>query len=330
LDFGESPLWPEGAALPLLFHSNRLSGQGDILTGRQRILANQDTALHIASFDCHDRTLYRNASADEILFVHHGSGCLDTEYGTLSFQSGDYLVLPKSCIYGFIQLSGQNRFLIIESFSPLRFPSRYRNESGQFLEHSPFCERDIRPPSWREYQTEGPVTLLHKARGSVQKLTLAHHPFLVSGWDGFHFPFALSVHDFEPIVGRIHQPPPVHQVFQSDGFVVCNFVPRLFDFHPEAVPAPYFHQNIDSDEILYYVEGDFMSRTGIEDGSVTLHPAELPHGPQPGKIEASIGAKEVYEIAVMVDTFRPIVPTQAAQSVHVPTYPQSWRMPHEP
>jgi len=271
---------------------------------------------------------YKNADADEVLFIHKGSGTLRTMMGNIKFSYGDYLVIPRGIIYQIDFDSEDNRLFIIESFSPIYTPNRYRNKFGQLLEHSPFCERDIRTPKNLEcYDKEGDFLIKIKKENILHQLTYATHPFNVAGWDGYNFPYAFSIHDFEPITGRVHMPPPIHQTFQTSAFVICSFCPRLYDYHPKAIPAPYHHSNIDSDEVLYYVDGDFMSRNDIEQGHITLHPAGIPHGPHPGAMERSIGQKETQELAVMVDTFRPLKITQHALDIENPDYFKSW-MPH--
>jgi len=317
--------WQEAPVQPHHFFSGRLELGGDLLSGRKTLLFNEDVHIALASFQPSDGSFYRNAAADEVLFVHQGSGELRSEYGSLPFGPGDYLVIPRGILWRLEQLSQPNRFLVLESQNMVEIPRRYRNEFGQLLEHAPFCERDIRRPLYRAVVEEnGPARLYLKRRGRVWLYELAHQPLDVLGWDGFHYPWAFNIRDFMPLVGKIHQPPPVHQVFQSVGFVVCNFVPRLYDWHEGAIPAPYFHQNVDSDEVLYYVEGQFMSRRGIEQGSITLHPGDVPHGPQPGKIEESIGKSEIEEWAVMVDTFRPLKLAATVQGIVDPDYWSSW------
>ena len=267
---------------------------------------------------------YRNGEQDEVLFVHAGEGRLETVFGTLAYRAGDYLVIPMGTTYRVVW-DTPSRFLVIESASAVETPKRYRNEFGQLLEHSPFCERDIRPPSVLEtHLEEGEFEVRVKARGMITSYFFAHHPLDVVGWDGYLFPYAFNIEDFEPITGRLHQPPPVHQTFQAHNFVICSFVPRLYDYHPLSIPAPYYHSNIESDEVLYYVDGNFMSRKGIEEGSVTLHPMGIPHGPHPGTIEASIGAKGTQELAVMLDTFRPLKVAKFAGNVEDPNYMSSW------
>ena len=246
-------------------------------------------------------------------------------FGNIAFSEGDYLVIPKGVIYRFKFSSNENRLLITASASPVFTPKRYRNNFGQLLEHSPFCERDFRAPSELEVHKElGDYLVKIKKNGLIHDYIYASHPFDVVGWDGFLFPYAFNIKDFEPITGRIHLPPPIHQTFESAGFVICSFVPRLYDYHPDSIPAPYNHSNIDSDEVLYYVDGDFMSRVGIKPGQLTLHPAGIVHGPHPGTIEKSIGKKETLETAVMVDTFNPLHLTQQALDLEDLDYYKSW------
>lgn len=317
--------WDDAPKQPFHFFTSKIPMGGDMLTARKYVLFNNDIALAIAHFNEDDARFYRNARADEILFVHHGRGVLRSEYGALPFGPGDYLVVPRGVMYRFEEMSDDNRFFIMESSHPVETPSRYRNEFGQILEHAPYSERDFRTPEWREpVDSKEPATLVVKSDDSYWAYTLNHHPFDVVGWDGYLFPWAFNIRDFQPLVGQIHLPPPIHQVFHTAGAVICNFCPRLFDFHKDAIPAPYAHQNVDSDEVLYYVEGDFMSRKGIEEGSITLHPGDVPHGPQPGKTEASVGKKDCYEYAVMVDTFKPLKLTTYVRDTMDPNYVQSW------
>ncbi|MBD3222914.1 homogentisate 1,2-dioxygenase [bacterium] len=298
----------------------------DPVTGRAPLLFNNDVAMSLSRPGDSEAPLYRNAQGDEIVYVSRGEGVLESQFGELDVRSGDYVVIPRGIIHRWRLAAGQDPILfIVESHGYVRTPSRYRNEHGQLLEHSPFCERDIRPPSRLVTVTEtGETPLLVKKDNALHEVVLDHHPFDTVGWDGFYYPWALSIHDFEPITGRLHQPPPVHQTFQGDGWVLCSFVPRLYDYHPDAIPAPYNHSNVMSDEVLYYCNDEFMSRKDIEYGSLTLHPDGLPHGPQPGKTEASIGQKETSELAVMVDTFAPLRVARAALPCEDPSYQQSW------
>jgi homogentisate 1,2-dioxygenase len=298
----------------------------DFLEARKVMMANSDVAIAICNPTGKQMDYYyKNAEADEVLFIHDGSGYLYSQFGKLRFVQGDYVVVPRTTIYRVEFDETPVRMLIIESASPVETVSRYRSGLGQLLEHSPYCERDIRPP--HELVTErskGDYLVKIKKQGYLHQYHYEFSPLDVVGWDGYLFPYALSIHDFEPITGRIHQPPPVHQTFQAHNFVICSFVPRLFDYHPLSVPAPYNHSNIDSDEVLYYVEGNFMSRKGVERASFTLHPGGLPHGPHPGTVEKSIGAKETHELAVMIDTFRPLQVTEEALQYLDEKYPMSW------
>ncbi|GAB3338957.1 homogentisate 1,2-dioxygenase [Marivirga atlantica] len=299
---------------------------GDFLESRKYLLMNDDVAMALSmpsrkSMDYY----YKNAEADEVLYIHDGKGTLYSQFGKLEIKKGDYVVIPRTTIYKIEWDSAEIRYLLIESSSPVETVSRYRNKLGQLEEHSPYCERDIHPP--QELYTEeskGDYHVKIKKGGYIHNYVYDHSPFDIVGWDGFLYPYTFSIYDFEPVTGRIHLPPPVHQTFQAHGFVICSFVPRLFDYHPLSIPAPYNHSNIDSDEVLYYAEGNFMSRKGIDRGSFTLHPGGLPHGPHPGTVEKSIGAKETKEYAVMVDTFKPLYVTEDAKEFLDPNYPMSW------
>ncbi len=300
--------------------------KADYLASRTPVLVNSDCHIVLASPTESLRDyFYKNTDCDELIFIHEGSGTLRTLLGNIEFSYGDYLMVPRGMIYQIDFDTKDNRLFIVESFRPMYTPKRYRNWFGQMLEHSPFCERDIRRPQNLETHDEkGDFIVKVKKEGMIHEYIYATHPFDVIGWDGYNYPYAFSIHDFEPITGRVHQPPPVHQTFETDAFVVCSFVPRLFDYHPDAVPAPYNHSNIDSDEVLYYVDGDFMSRNNIERGQITLHPAGIPHGPHPGAMERSLGVKETAELAVMVDTFKPLKVTEAAMKILIKDYHKSW------
>lgn len=308
------------------FMGFRAKPEDDFLESRKILFTNKDCNVAVASpRKSMTDYFYKNASSDEMIFVHEGSGTLHTAFGELSFSYGDYLVIPRGVIYQMEFDTEDNRLFIVESHSPLVTPRRYRNEFGQLAEHSPFCERDFRKPTHLvTHDEEGDFTVKIKKKDVLHPFVYGTHPFDYIGWDGFFFPYAFSIHDFEPITGRVHQPPPVHQTFASKGFVVCSFCPRLFDYHPKAIPAPYAHSNVDSDEVLYYVDGDFMSRKRVERGMMSLHPMGIPHGPHPGTIEKSIGAKETLELAVMVDTFAPLDLTEEAMAMEDPEYYLSW------
>ncbi len=308
------------------FQGFSVKPESDFLKSRKIVLFNNDVQLSLAApQDGILKYFYKNADADEVIFVHEGTGTLRTQYGQIPFSYGDYLVIPRGTIYQIQFDNDENRLFIIESFSPVTFPKRYLSKYGQLLEHAPFCERDIRQP--QELITidkTGEYLVKVKKKGLSYNIWYANHPFDVVGWDGYEYPYALSIHDFEPITGRVHQPPPVHQTFDAHNFVICSFVPRLYDYHPNAIPAPYNHSNIDSDEVLYYVDGDFMSRKHVTRGMITLHPAGIPHGPHPGAVEKSIGMKETKELAVMVDTFKPLFMTDTATEIEDDNYMMSW------
>ena len=298
----------------------------DNLEARVPVLTNKDVTLWLASpKESMNNYFYKNVDADEVIFIHKGKGTLLTQLGNIQFDYGDYLVIPRGMIYQIAFESKENKHFIIESFHPVYTPKRYRNWFGQLLEHSPYCERDLRvPEELKTFDEKGSFMVKIKKEGILYDYEYASHPFDVVGWDGYNYPYAFSIHDFEPITGRVHQPPPVHQTFETPAFVICSFCPRLYDYHPDAIPAPYNHSNIDSDEVLYYVDGDFMSRNDIEIGQITLHPAGIPHGPHPGAYERSIGQKQTEELAVMVDTFKPLMITKQALGLELKNYYKSW------
>jgi homogentisate 1,2-dioxygenase len=304
----------------------KIAQTDDYLASRIPVLVNQDVAIYLAApRQSQTKYFFKNSGADEVIFVHIGKGQLRTIYGNIPFLPGDHLVIPRGTIYQIEFETTENRLFIVESYHPIRFPKRYLNSMGQLLEHAPFCERDIRGPSKLETHDEkGDFLVKIKRHDVITPFHYASHPFDLIGWDGFHYPFAFSIHDFEPITGRLHQPPPVHQTFETDQFVICAFVPRKYDYHPLSIPAPYFHSNVDSDEVLYYVDGDFMSRKSVEKGQITLHPIGIPHGPHPGTVEKSLGKEGTDELAVMVDTFNPLKITRQAMEIEDPTYYLSW------
>lgn len=310
----------------LLLKGFDIKATDDFLDSRKTVLLNNDCHIGLAAPKQSMKTyFYKNADADEMLFIHKGKGVLRTFMGNIPFEYGDYLVIPRGMIYQMEFETTDNRIFYVESFHPLYTPKRYKNASGQHLEHSPFCERDFKLPTQLEtYDQKGDFLIKIKKEGMMHEVLYASHPFDVVGWDGYNFPWGISIHDFEPLTGRVHQPPPVHQHFETPAFVVCSFCPRLYDYHPKAIPAPYNHSNIDSDEVLYYVDGDFMSRNNIEQGHITLHPKGIPHGPAPGAMERSIGQKETQELAVMVDTFRPLMVTEDALGIDDGKYYKSW------
>ena len=298
----------------------------DFLESRKSILFNDTCQINLAApTSSLSDYFYKNTDSDEVLFVHKGSGKLKTFLGNIDFSYGDYLVIPRGVIYQIDFDDENNRLFIVESKSPVYTPKRYRNWFGQHLESSPYCERDMHPPSeLLTHNEEGDFLIKIKKKGAIHECIYASHPFSVVGWDGYNYPYKFSIHDFEPITGRVHQPPPVHQTFETSSFVICSFVPRLYDYHPKAIPAPYNHSNIDSDEVIYYVDGDFMSRNNVDKGYISLHPAGIPHGPHPGSMEKSIGKKETHELAVMVDTFKPLMVTQEALDIDDGKYYKSW------
>ncbi|CAN5449943.1 homogentisate 1,2-dioxygenase [soil metagenome] len=320
---------PDEALRHRHFLTRKMDPHGDAVTGRLPIMGNSDVEWHQVWAAEPMESLYKNADGDECLFVHDGSGTLETLFGELDFRPGDYLVIPRGIIWRIRFDTLPVRILTLVSFGPIEVPRRYRNDMGQILEHAPYSERDLRAPS-RLPQQEGPADVVVRARGRLTRISYPTHPFDVVGWDGFVWPMAFNINDFQPIVGRLHMPPPIHQTFHAPGFVVCSFCPRLLDFDPQAVPAPYAHSNVDSDEVLYYVNDKFGSRRGIEEGSITLHPLGIPHGPQPGATEASRGAPRTDEIAVMVDSFRPFKLCKGALDIEDETYWKSWQTPGGP
>ena len=307
------------------FRTSALNTGPSPVLDRVPLLFNHDVALSLARPRKEDAFFYRNGQGDEVVFVVEGEGVLESSFGELDYRAGDYVVVPRGIVHRWRLGQGPFRLLVIESAGYVRTPKRYRNEHGQLTEMAPFSERDIRRPGRLATHDEtGEFAVVTKSGNRLVEMTLAHHPLDVVGWDGYYYPWAISIHDFEPRVGRVHLPPPVHQTFEGDGFVICSFVPRPFDFDPGAVPAPYSHTNVMSDEVLFYANSEFMSRKGIELGSLTLHPDGLPHGPQPGKTEESIGKKGTSELAVMVDSFRPLLVSREAAGIEDPGYYLSW------
>ncbi|MBD2354176.1 homogentisate 1,2-dioxygenase [Tolypothrix sp. FACHB-123] len=322
----EIPFAETGALLHRHLRTATVETGGDAIASRVPLMANTDVCIFVARPTTAMKYWYRFAHGDEVIFIHEGSGILESQYGLLRYQVGDYLVIPTGVMWRIIPDAGiEQRMLVIEAQGHIEPPARYLNRYGQFLEHSPYCERDIRPPDELITHDEaGEFEVRVKARDRITSYLYRHHPLDVVGWDGHLWPFAFNIEDFEPITGRLHQPPPVHQTFEAPGFVVCSFVPRLFDYHPQAIPAPYNHSNVDSDEVIYYVEGNFMSRKGIERASITVHPSGIPHGPHPGTYEGSIGKERTNELAVMVDTFRPLKLTKYALGLEDKNYSYSW------
>ena len=304
--------------------TQNIPNNGDIVYGRIPLLFNEDVIIHKAHINQSMDNFYRNAHYDEVIYVQSGSGNLFTNFGQLLIKMGDYIVIPRGVIWQ-LKIDDDMRCLVIESKSPIETPRRYRNNFGQLLEHSPFCERDIKTPDLLDpIDKEGSFKIDVRTNGGLQEMFYAHHPFDLVGWDGYYFPWVFNINDFEPITGSIHQPPPVHQTFTSKGFVICSFVSRMFDYHKDAIPAPYPHSNVDSDEVIFYSQGDFMSRKGIGLESITHHPMGLPHGPQPGRYEESIGKKKTEELAVMVDTFKPLNITENSVKIEDDKYYLSW------
>ncbi len=311
------------------FYTHRLEGRGpSLVLDRRPLLFNDDVAVSQARLGAgapDEEPFYRNGMADEVVFVTEGGGVLESQFGELPFRQGDYLVIPRGVLHRYRLEGTPQLHLVIESRGSVRTPKRYRNAHGQLMEHSPFCERDIRrPESLAVHQELGEHRIVVKKHRALHLVTVDHHPWNVVGWDGYYYPWALNIEDFEPIVGSLHQPPPVHQTFEGDGFVICSFTPRPFDFHPRAIPAPYHHSNVGADEVLYYVSGDFMSRKRIVQGSITLHPDGLPHGPHPGLTEGSIGKLGTDETAVMLDSYRPLKVSREVLPVEDPEYQTSW------
>lgn len=304
----------------------QIKPEDDYLDSRKTVLTNSTVNITLAApKKSLTAYFYKNADSDEVIFIHKGTGTLRTLMGNIPFEYGDYLVVPRGMVYQIEFDTEENRLFIVESKDPVFTPKGYRNNFGQLLEHSPFCERDIHGPSVLETHDElGEFMVKIRKQDMMHEIVYASHPFDVAGWDGYNFPYKFSIHDFEPITGRIHLPPPIHQTFEAASFVICSFVPRMYDYHPDAIPAPYNHSNIDSDELLYYVDGDFMSRNDIEAGHISLHPAGLVHGPHPGAAERSIGKKETEELAVMVDTFAPLMVTKVGVEISDPEYYKSW------
>ena len=301
-----------------------LKSEGDAISSRLLLFYNDDVDLSIAKVNKSMKTFYRNGHNDEIIFIQRGAGNFYSNFGNMKLKQGDYVIIPRGIIWKMKVEEKMSQF-IIETSGPVETPTKYRNSHGQLLEHSPYSERDIRTTQLDKPTIDGPSIIKTKLNNGFQEYEYSHHPFDIIGWDGYYYPWILNIDDFMPITGKIHQPPPVHQTFQAPGIVVCSFVPRMFDYHPEAIPAPYAHSNIDSDEILFYAGGEFMSRNNIQEGSITFHPSGLPHGPHPGKIEESMGKEKTNELAVMVDTFKPLSISAKAKEADDIDYPMSWK-----
>jgi len=322
--------WVPGAHVHRLAHTAGVPGGGDPVSGRRLLMWNDDVEVWLVKPASETSAFYRNGEGDEVVFVHEGSGTLATIFGRLPFRAHDYVVIPRGTTYRFELDPGPQAWLVLTTPGEIETPSRYRNRYGQLVEGAPFSHRDVHPPVELETRREpGEFDLVVRARGGHQRFVLDYHPFDVVGWDGYVYPYTLNVHDFEPITGRIHLPPPIHQTFQGPNFVICSFCPRELDYDPLAIPIPYHHSNLQSEEAIYYVSGDFGSRKGIEVGSITLHPSGLPHGPQPGLVERSLGARRTEELAVMWDTFRPLRLAAAWRDLDDPSYALSWYTPAE-
>ncbi|GID31531.1 homogentisate 1,2-dioxygenase [Paractinoplanes brasiliensis] len=301
------------------------AGPADAVLGRHPLMANDDVRIGYAIAD-RPSPLYRDAVGDELLYVEDGRLAVETTFGTLEAGAGDYVIIPTSVVHRIVPLDGPARLLTIEANGHIGPPKRYLSVRGQFLEHAPYCERDLRGPSEPLLVDGTDVEVLVKHRAGWTRHVYARHPFDVVGWDGCLYPWAFSIHDFEPITGRVHQPPPVHQTFEGPNFVVCSFVPRKVDYHPLAIPVPYNHHNVDSDEMMFYTGGNYEARrgSGIEQGSISLHPSGFTHGPQPGAVERALGVEAFDELAVMVDTFRPLDLCEPALAVEDTAYAWTW------
>jgi len=309
---------------PYHIRTANINDNGDAVFSRIPLFYNQDITVYKSNVTESMVNLYKNAYADEVLFIQNGNGVLSSNFGSLNISKGDYVVIPRGVIWE-IRIKTKMKILTIESGAPIETPAKYRNKFGQLLEHSPFSERDIKTPNFEKPIDKNSIKINVKYGSKIQSYFYQNHPFDLVGWDGYYFPWVFNINDFMPITGKIHQPPPVHQTFQSNGFVICSFVPRLFDYHEKSIPAPYAHSNVDSEELIFYVEGNFMSRKGIDSESITYHPMGLTHGPQPGKIEESLNAKETTELAVMIDTFKPLNMTNNTKEIEDKNYPYSWK-----
>jgi len=309
---------------PYHIRTANINDNGDAVFSRIPLFYNQDVTVYKSNVTESMVNLYKNAYADELLFIQNGNGVLSSNFGSLNISKGDYVIIPRGVIWE-IKIKTKMKILTIESGAPIETPAKYRNKFGQLLEHSPFSERDIKTPNFEKPIDKNSIKINVKYGSKIQSYFYQNHPFDLVGWDGYYFPWVFNINDFMPITGKIHQPPPVHQTFQSNGFVICSFVPRLFDYHEKSIPAPYAHSNVDSEELIFYVEGNFMSRKGIDSESITYHPMGLTHGPQPGKIEESLNAKETTELAVMIDTFKPLNMTNNTKEIEDKNYPYSWK-----
>jgi homogentisate 1,2-dioxygenase len=317
--------WVPKEHRPLHLQTWSVEPQGDAVSGRQLLMWNNDVEISLCRPTENMEVFFRNGEGDEVIFVHEGSGTVETIFGAVPYKPGDYIVIPRGTTYRFVGSGDEQRYVVFESPGLIEIPRRYRNQYGQLLEHAPYYHRDIHPPTeLATHRDRGEFHVRVRVRGGYQTYVLDYHPFDVVGWDGYVYPWTFSIHDFEPITGRIHMPPPSHQTFQGQNFVICSFCPRKLDFDPMAIPIPYHHSNLNSEEMIYYVDGNFSSRKAIEIGSVTLHPSGIPHGPAPGLAEKSIGMTETHELAVMCDTFHPLRLTTLAKELDDGKYWRSW------
>lgn len=317
--------WVPDAHVHRLTQTAGLQPAGDPISGRRVLMYNADVELAICRPASEREGFYRDGEGDEVIFVHEGAGVVETIFGALAYRPGDYVVIPRGTTYRVRMEDGPQTWLTFHTPGEIETPNRYRNRYGQLLEHAPFSQRDFHPPATLATHRDGGVhELTVRVRGGLQRFDLDYHPFDVVAWDGYVYPYTFNIADFEPKAGRLHQPPTVHQTFQGPNFVICSFCPRKLDWDPQAVPIPYHHSNLQSEEVIYYVDGQFGSRAGVEAGALTLHPSGLPHGPQPGRVEASLGAEWTDELAVMCDTFRPLRLTTLARELDDPAYATSW------
>jgi homogentisate 1,2-dioxygenase len=317
--------WVPETHVHRLSDTNRVEPSGDWLSGRRLLMFNDDIEVSICKPVDPREGFYRNGEGDEVLFIHHGSGVVQTIFGDVPYRPHDYVVIPRGTTYRVEHADEPQVWLCFHTPGEIETPTRYRNRYGQLLEHAPYSQRDFHPPEvLRTYRDRGEHEVVVRVRGGLQRYVLDYHPFDVVGWDGYVYPYTFNVHDFEPRTGRVHLPPPVHQTFQGPNFVICSFCPRELDYDPHAVPLPYHHSNLQSEEAIYYVDGQFGSRKGVDVGMVTLHPSGLPHGPQPGLVENALGARRTEELAVMWDTFRPLRLSALARELDIPEYASSW------
>lgn len=317
--------WEDASLRPYHFRTKPVKPEGDPVSGRMPIMFNNDVVMSVCRPEEQMDYFYKDTLCDEIIFIHEGYGEFQSNLGYTKFKEGDYIVIPRGIIYKLVHESDEARYLIFEASGQITTPNRYRNKHGQLMEHSPYCERDIKAPEeLMTFDEKGDYVVKVKKGNQIVSIHYEFHPFDIIGWDGFYFPWIFNIKDFMPITGKIHMPPPIHQTFAAPGFVICSFCPRLLDYHPLAVPIPYNHSNLDSDEMLYYVDGSFSSRKGIDYASISLHPNGIPHGPHPGTVEANLGKKETFETAVMMDTFRPLKLTNYAKEMNDPKYFLSW------